>query len=546
MIVLFIARGPTTTPPTPPDDTSLPIGPLRVFYELNLQGVGWTDVTEDVFNDVTWRRGINGKSPTDCVSSPGTFRFTLRNDGQNGKPIGYYSPDHAQCRTGFTYGIEARTGYEYETVRYVKWTGTLTSILPTPNQHATPFTSCIAESKAGQLLAKVRSISPQILKTEVENLVAIRDALSPTARPIFLYDAPLHTFKVALDNVGSGIQALTAIRDVVQSARGVFIERGDGQMLYRNRIMRALTLISYDFTDAHFGPQPGIARPASQGSAYNIARVQTHDKTFGATNTEVLFSHQGTLSVEPAQSLDFWATYRDPVNAQQAIAGYDFFNGGVLVAGTDYEFNAAEDGSGADLTSQVAVTVTPFTTTALFTITNNSGVTAYRRKLQLRGRSIKDLNPVWSEASLPATYDNAVEIDLRYQHDTAFARDEAQHIAASYFELSNIIDSMTFMAVRDVGLLLRMLMLEVGDVVRISETATGTSQVSNYIQWIEHTISADGPNGPMVMVKMGLAPRIEKEVRSDDAVTWDDADSLSSVVPETRVDVALVDQSEAA
>lgn len=545
MIVIFFANGPETTTPIPPINETAPIGPLEVFYELNLAG-SWTDVTADVFDTVTWRRGINGNAPTDCVSSPGVMRFTLRNDGENGHPIGYYSPGHAQARAGFVRGIEVRTGYVYNTVRYVKWTGTLISILPSPNQYDTPRTTCVAESKAGQLLSKVRSISPQINKTEVENLQAIHSALNPSARPTFLYDAPQHVFKVGLDNVGSGIQALTAIRDVVQSARGVFIERGDGNMLYRNRILRALTLISYDFTDVHFGPEPGVSRPAALNVAYNVARVQTHDKNIGAVNTEVLFSHEGTLAIDPGSSISFWGTYRDPENSQQQVAGYDFFNGGVLVSGTDYEFNSAEDGSGTNLTSQVSVTVTPFFTTALFEITNTSGVIAYRRKLQLRGRSIKDLNPVWTEASLAANYENQVEIDLRYQHDTAFAKNEAMHIAASYFELGNIIDSIAFLPVRNEGLLDRMLQIEVGDVVRVSEYATGTSLVSSYVQWIEHEISADGPNGPMVKVRMGLAPRIEKEVRDDDAVIWDDLGQVTAPTPETRIDVGQIDLSEVA
>ena len=543
MIVVLLG-GPATVPPVVPEGELDPISPLFVFYELSLEGVGWTDVSEDVFNQVSWRRGLMGRAPNDCVSAPGSMRFTLRNDGQNGKPIGYYSPGHAQCRPGFTHGIEVRTGYIYQNVRYIKWTGTLISITPSPNQYATPYTSCVAESKAGQLMAKVKSISPLIQKTEVEGLQAVHAALNPSARPTFLYDPALHTFKVALDNVGSGVSALTAIKDLTLSARGVFLERGDGQMFYRNRILRALTLISYDFTDFHFGPEPGISKPSSRSDTYNTARLITHDKKFGATNTEVLFSHEGTLEIASGATLEFWGTYRDPVDTQQRVAGYDFFNNGVLVSGTDYEFNSAADGSGTDLTSQMAVTVSPFISTVKFVITNNSSQTAFRRKLQIRGRSIKDLNPVETEKTLTSTYENAVELDLKFQHDVAFAADEASHIAASYFELAKIIDSILYMPVRNVGLLMRMLTLEVGDVIRVSEAATGTSLVSAYINWMEHSISADGPNGPMVMVKYGLAPRIEKELRQDDAVSWDDDGAVLSQVPESRVDVATVDFSE--
>lgn len=545
MIVVFFAGGPATVPPDLPPDSEVPIGPLRVFYELNLEGA-WADVSADVFGTASWIRGIMGNRPTDCVSSPGSFRFTLRNDGQNGKPVGYYSPGHAQCRLGFTHGIDVRVGYLYEGTRYVKWTGTLAHILPSPNQYDTPSTSCIAGSRAGQLQAKIRSIPPQIQKTEVQALQAIHEALPVNARPIFVYDPPLHTFKVALDNVGSGLEALTAARDVVQSARGVLLERGDGSFLYRNRAFRALTLISFDFNDAHLGPEPGVQRPATLDVAYNKARVQTHDKKISDTNDEILWSHEGTLAVKPgaANEVSFWVTYRDPLNSQLKIAGYDFFNAGVLVPNTDYKFNSAEDGNGTDLTSQVQVTVVPFTSTALVTVRNNASVDAYRQKLQIRGRSITDLNPVWSEAELPAKYERAAEIDLKYQHDAAFARDEAAHIAASYFDISNMLDSMAFQPVKNLGLLTRMLMLEVGDVIRVSESATGTSLVSSYIQWIEHVISAGGPNGPMIEARMGLAPRIEKEVRSDDAVLWDDTGAALPTIPESRVDVATVDFAE--
>lgn len=76
----------------------------------------WAHVTADVraAPGIHVRYGINGNGPTDCVAETGECTLSLRNDaGNSGGLVGYYSPLHANVRSGWTYGIPMQVVFSH-------------------------------------------------------------------------------------------------------------------------------------------------------------------------------------------------------------------------------------------------------------------------------------------------------------------------------------------------------------------------------------------------------------------------------------------------
>lgn len=76
----------------------------NLYIELAGEGNGWTYLTNDVLieNGMEWTDGFGSISATALLGSPATLQFTLDNSPSNSAGLrGYYSPGHANCRSGF-------------------------------------------------------------------------------------------------------------------------------------------------------------------------------------------------------------------------------------------------------------------------------------------------------------------------------------------------------------------------------------------------------------------------------------------------------------
>lgn len=91
-----------------------------------MQGASvWSDLTPDLIaaEGVRLAYGIDGNGPNDNIAGVGELAFTLRNDtGNSGGVLGYYSPNHASKRAGWTFGIRVRL------VLYGVLTASITSV----------------------------------------------------------------------------------------------------------------------------------------------------------------------------------------------------------------------------------------------------------------------------------------------------------------------------------------------------------------------------------------------------------------------------------
>jgi hypothetical protein len=518
---------------------------LGYRIEVQLSPGVWTDITQDLVPDdgLSAGRGIRGNRPTDCVASSGELSFTLDNTAQNsGGAPGFYSVGHPDVRAGWTFGIPVRLVFELAGDESVRWTGKITDILPEPGLARGLRARVTAKDVMNELAENdVRSVPPQIGVTEVEALDATLDSLPVEAQPVArAFDAAVATFPYALDNIGSGVRALGVVQDLMVSAQGFLYPLGDGTLRYENRTSRQVRVTRFAFDDDSID---GLQVPSGLEAVYNRVRLVAHPKAVDAAAV-VLWHHEGVVTVAPGETQELWGTYRNPDNDQQTIGGFDFVT--PVVAGVDYVGNAAADGSGANLTSSLTVTASPFATSVKVVIQNTGGSVVYlpAGTLQLRGKGVYDRSPVTREAYTPQSYGNRpITIGLPYRDDDAQVQADADWLEANYRSLPHQLQLLEFVAIPgDSELEQTACALDVGDVITISETVTGIDAVSVFINAIDWTLEPSG----MLRVSLLLAPRIVQDEFFADVVEVSDALTYDAAAPESRVGFATVGFSEVA
>jgi hypothetical protein len=101
---------------------SVPVSAMpTIVIETILAGeTAWTDITDDVASDLSLRYGIQGNGPLHRVASTGDLDFQLFNDANNsGKKLGWYSPAHANKRTGWDFDRPVRAVFTPQPAREV-------------------------------------------------------------------------------------------------------------------------------------------------------------------------------------------------------------------------------------------------------------------------------------------------------------------------------------------------------------------------------------------------------------------------------------------
>ena len=120
---------------------------LEVELELNGVGNGWTDVSADLMLNPppSVDYGIPGAGPLDLTAETGRFSFALNNgQGNSANLLGYYSPEHANVRSGFALGIGVRCRTYANSVLRTKFVGKLDFIDPMFGQYRERKTLCMA------------------------------------------------------------------------------------------------------------------------------------------------------------------------------------------------------------------------------------------------------------------------------------------------------------------------------------------------------------------------------------------------------------------
>lgn len=470
----------------------MPIVRATFRIDAMLDGVTWTSLRTDLSaaDPIRFVRGMSGGGPLDNVARPGRLEWSLKNwaDSGGSRLQGWYSPNHANVRTGWTFDIPVRLVATYSAMDYTLWRGRLKKIYPVPGQYGSQLVECAAQDTMADLADSEVNVAIQIDKTEVECLQAIVAALPTDAAPAATsYDTALETFPYALDNLASGAPALTGVISVVDSCQGQFYVAKDGTLTYKSRHTWSTAVSDFTFSELMIDREGGVEVPTDTQGVFDNVTAVAHPKSVSAAI--VLCGITSAVYVGPGETIELFLDYRDPNSTDRLIGGKNFT---ATAENTDYEARPNADGTGADLSANLTVTVNTFAATAKFTVTNNGATGAYLVNgsgtplLQLRGDGLIDNQP---DKRRSGTGKHKITIDLPYQADGAFAGDVAGFTRSRYEDLADQVSAIRFDPQRSDALMLEALGGEIGDVKTVSETMTGLSAIDVFVQGVEGEIT---------------------------------------------------------
>lgn len=451
-----------------------------IDLELEFSAGVWTSVWADVriSDGVPLVYGIQGTSPKDRIASTGRLSFSLNNEGNSGGVVGYYSPDHANVRSGFEIGILVRLSITYSGTTYYKFVGTLADIKPSMGVAQLRVTKCTAVDWFDEIAhGKLARIPTQTNKSADELITTLSAATTrqPTSTNL---DVGRDLFSFALDTArDEGLGLFSELQKIVMSELGYLYIIGDtsagGVLRFEDRSARlragpeaSLTTINDTMID--------MTVERSRETIYNKIIMTAHPRRVDVLDTVVVFSLKKPFSIAPGETIVIDGRYTDPTEVAERVGAIDIIT---PVSGTDYIIRDSDEDTAADITGDHTVTPVTGGNSVRWTIVNNGSVTGWVMTLQVRGRGVYDYDPIVSEAEDSASQDdfgeNILSIDMPYQDNTNVAA------SLSAYELSQRKDPRTdvshvgFLGNSSDALMTAGLAREPGDEVTLVETVTG-------------------------------------------------------------------------
>ena len=470
----------------------------------------WVNLTPDILVNPPprWNRGIMGNSQIDRVGSPGYLSFTLNNSVSNSAvAMGYYSPGHTNCLTGWTTGLPIRLEFVYDGLTYYKFYGRIKpdGIIVAPGMYGSRSVEVIAHDYMAQAqFHELKLLTLQENKT-IDQVMPYITGNMPIEPLATSYAVGINTFPTVFDTLKTRTLAIAEMIKLANSELSAIYAKGDqtgGETLVcekqttRATVSRA-TLTSAEslllttggyfllqtggqlliddtqdaiFSDAH------ISEGSIIGYGKNLANrieVITYPRKVDAAATTVLWAlpQEFTIAAGATKS-NYVCRYRDPAGGASYVNGRNMVS---PVATTDYTAGSA---SGlTDKTAQLTVTATYGTEAVSYNLTNNDAATIYVTKLQARGKGIyiyDAVRIVYDNAASQATHGvHTLSIDMRYQNDPAVGEQFAITVLAREKNPDWTIDRARILANRDDITMYGFLELEPGTRAAFSETVTG-------------------------------------------------------------------------
>lgn len=484
----------------------------------------WTDVTVDtrVASGLSIRRGMTGTSMLDRVAGAGTLTLGLDNSAANSAGlVGYYSPGHANLRTGFALGTPIAVTIETTSPALfsVQFRGWIKRIAPTAGAFGQRVTNVVAVDwmdqaarvNVGGLEAQVNEESQTIF-----GLVVDRAGRPPVAVDI---ETGGEIFRYALDSAPTDeVTPLQEFARILASEFGQAFIRGDGTLVYQTRDTRQLVADNQTTFDNSMD-ELDVAYDADE--LVNMVRAIVYPREIGDTTGTVLATLTGEHSIGPGQIITIESLYRDPEQRASRVGGTDIQ---APSSGVDYALNALADGSGTDLTAYLTPDVVDASTARTWMLTNTATQLGYlvntsgETLLQVRGRIIRTFEPVPvivdDKASRRLNDDHLLTYEMPYQSSIDNGLDIADYIVRLYKDEQAFVRSISFIANKSDVLLAQALTREIGDRIGIVETVTGIDESiagvdaprGYYIQSVAMESVGSDATGPILRCTWTLVP----------------------------------------
>lgn len=467
----------------------------------------WTSVWSDVRVPLQLSYGITGNGPQDRVASTGTMQFGMENSTRNsGGVLGYYSPGHASCRSGFELGIRCRFSVTYSGSTMYKFVGTLDAIDPTPNIYGPRVTLCTvvdwmddaAKQKINNVATQIGLTANQLIGLVVSNV---------TRQPALNVSFAQTKFPYALDTAkDESTTVLSELSKIADSDLGYIFIRGDsstgGVLTFRDRRSRqnpgsSLASFSNSMSD--------MVSIRQRQRIMNRVKTTVHPRVVDGAATTVLYMLDQTAppGIAPGASLVIFAQYTDPAGRANRVGGTDMVT---PVSGTDYAFGSGP--TDTSLTANLGVSVSYGGSGAIYTLTNNGAVTGYVTLLQARGRGLYDYNEITVSAtddtSKNSYGEGVLTLDMPYETSDTTAQSIADVYLSKLKDPRYYVDSISFVANNSDALMTAAVQREPGDLIDLTETVTGLSAEQFFIQNVSMTLEAPS----ILKCQYSLTPRL--------------------------------------
>jgi hypothetical protein len=445
-------------------------------------GGAWVSIKADALQSVIGQHGFASNNPTDRLATTGTLSYTLNNAINNsGAKQGYYSPGHADCRTGFDLGAVFRLKIsDGATTRY-QLRSKAKTITPTPGVHADQRTKVFCTDYIDDLSeAPLQQIPIQASKRIDEALTTLIAAMVIQPKHTSFSTGP-DVFPRLLTGLQDNKAAIiTAIQKLCQTEMSYCFLVGDttdGETLkWQHRHDRLSAVSSATFSNIMSGCVVQRERSKLMNEIVTVAhpcRVDT---------TEVILATTDALefTIEPGatKKVSMTIPFTDPDQLGRRV---DMVYGsqpvGWPVANTDYKMGSA---SGlANLNANLVITPGLGGNSAATIFENTAAVRGYVSLYHIRGKGVYDYTPVEkvnSDAASIAIHNrHPYRYDMPYQPYGKTADDFGKVMLAGAKDPFNYLKSVTFHAhdINNPLFATYAATLDVGMMVTVAETVSG-------------------------------------------------------------------------
>jgi hypothetical protein len=474
------------------------VASYKLQVDWNLDG-SWTGTggTIDMgrVRGITCSFGRDRASQLTGRSKSGKLRATLDNRSGDYNPFNTASPIYGNILPGRPVRLLGTSATQSD---QAIWQGFLTRITPQVFLGGDATAILEATGPLGQInldQIEVAMVTAQRTDQVVDDIL---DAAGWGAGSGY---RTLDTGKTTISRYWADRTYTIAALQQVEATEGGFIREGkDGKIIFDNRHHR---LAGVGLTSqATYSDASGAARVYSRLTQddplphiFNI--FQTDIQTYTVASLAVLWtlSESGSSSpaIAPGVARTWIARYPTTASANSAEAVNAWTT---TAATTDMVGNAAADGSGTNVTSDIGIAVSKNSETMAITLTNNGSVIAYVTKLQARGTAVTADDPVTIQAT-DATSQTAFG-KRTWPSRTKFIPDSDEGVDWADFNLSIYKDptamlQMTYFANKDTASVNEMLDRDISERVTVVAANTADLDIDRdfFIEAVHHQISAN-------------------------------------------------------
>ena len=363
----------------------------------------YSDVSDDIL-ELDWSRGRDSASQLTGRAIAGELQARLKNEDDLYNSFNTDSDLSGKLVPGLAVRLQISSSSESLTFPYTfpitfpemepAWAGYLDSISPSflrtgGKQLTLRATGPLARIAARETAEIVTSTS---IRTGAAITLAINDADSSIPTNIDTGDTTMTRWWA------SGQPALGAIRDIEETEIGYVGESPTGEIVFESRQSRLKT--------PHITSQATFSDASDATLTYaNIEQVDPLAELYNTMNANVQLYTVGSLAVlwtlaesganSPplvvGEAKTFVARYPTGASANNARHVNAWTT---TAATTDMTANAAADGTGTNLTSDIGISVAKYAESMSVTLTNNSTTDAFITKLQARGTPVTADDPL--------------------------------------------------------------------------------------------------------------------------------------------------------